>query len=118
MAVSTFILRVELYNPDENDYTMLHENMALISFFRAYNSGAEWLDLPTATYTCSTSNTLTVLQDAAQVESQVAHTLHTFIASKPINHAGVAKDYIYFLSKFEYGAYKLNENTDVSKRPY
>ncbi|MGZ3752482.1 MAG: hypothetical protein ACXVB0_25065 [Mucilaginibacter sp.] len=116
MANSTYLLRLELINPDTNDYELLHAEMAGISFYRVI-AGEQWLDLPTGSYAGTTSNTLSVIQDAEKTENLVSKTIFDFIAQKPTNDHGLAKDYVYFLSKFEYGGYKLNDNTDVSKRP-
>ncbi|MDB5135696.1 MAG: hypothetical protein JWP37_2299 [Mucilaginibacter sp.] len=116
MANSTFILRAELINPDNDDYTLLHEKLAAVSFFRVM-AGEHWLDLPTGTYVTNTSNNLNLTQDAEQVENQVAGLLFNFIAQKPLNNHGLTKDYCYILSKFDFGGYKLNDNTDPSKIP-
>ncbi|HTD99379.1 MAG TPA: hypothetical protein VK668_08820 [Mucilaginibacter sp.] len=116
MANSTYLLRLELINPDGNDYDLLHAEMAAISFYRVIES-THWLDLPTGSYARSTSNTLTVTQDANETENLVSKTIFEFIAQKPLNDNGLPKDYIYFLSKFEYGGYKLHYNTDPSKLP-
>jgi hypothetical protein len=116
MANSTFILRAELINPDNDDYTLLHEKLAEISFFRVM-AGEHWLDLPTGTYVTNTANNLSLDQDANKVNNAVTALLFNFIKQKPLNDHGVAKDYSYILSKFDFGGYKLNDNTDPSKIP-
>jgi len=116
MANSTFILRAELINADDDDYTLLHEKLAAISFFRVM-AGTMWLDLPTGTYVTNTANNLTLAQDANKVNNAVTALLFNFIKQKPLNDHGVAKDYCYILSKFDFGGLKLNFNTDPSKIP-
>ena len=116
MANSTYLLRLELINPDNNDYDLLHTEMAQISFYRVFK-GEQWYDLPTGSYAGYTSNTFTVIQDAEQTENLVSKAIFEFIAKKPLNDNGLVKDYTYFLCKFEYGGYKFNPNTDPSKLP-
>jgi len=116
MANSTFILRAELINADDDDYTLLHEKLAAISFFRVM-AGTMWLDLPTGTYVTNTSNNLDLDADASKVNNEVAALLFDFIKQNPVNDEGVAKDYCYILSKFDFGGLKLNFNTDPSKIP-
>ena len=107
-----FTARVELNNHDTDDYKLLHEELAKISFFRAILAdNNNWYDLPTGEYIRITENTLNEIRDI------LVKILKAFIARKPINDKGLAKSYEFLLGQSENLSILLRENTDVSKRP-
>jgi hypothetical protein len=107
-----FVVRVELNNHDEGDYTLLHSEMENIGFFRAVKASNDiWYDLPTGEYVRISDSTFDYVQ------TLLDNTLNAFLAKKPRNRFGYLKDYEHLLSKSESLRFKLKINTDSSKRP-
>jgi hypothetical protein len=107
-----FVVRVELNNHDDGDYTLLHSEMERIGFFRAVKGGTGmWYDLPTGEYVRLSDNT------QGSIQTLIDTTLSALIAKKPKNRFGHEKGYEYLLSKSENLGFSLKINTDLTKRP-
>ena len=110
-SMASYTSRLELVNPDTNDYTLLHQEMRDREFYVAIESCGIWYDLPTGLYFRTSAAELgTVYYDAASAAQAV-------INNKPLNDNQQPKSYLLVITANSDYAIQLPHTTDISKLP-
>lgn len=110
--MENFTTRVELLNPDEGDYDLLHHEMREAMFYRAINHLGTWHDLPADEYDCLSDLTTTFIYNVAYTTAQAV------IDIKPVNDQQQLKDFWIIVTKANGNrVYKLPKTTEISKLP-
>jgi hypothetical protein len=110
--MENFTTRVELLNPDEGDYELLHYEMREALFYRAINHLGTWHDLPADEYDCLSALTTTIIYNLAYTTAQ------TVIDIKPVNDRQQIKGFWIIVTKADGNRlYKLPKTTEISKLP-
>lgn len=110
--MENFTTRVELLNPDEGDYDLLHHGMREALFYRAINHLGTWHDLPTDEYDCLSDLNTTFIYNLAYTTTQA------IIDIKPVNDQQQLKDFWIVVTKADGDrVYKLPKTTEISKLP-
>ena len=109
--MASFTARLELVNPDTNDYTTLHQEMRDREFYVAIESCGIWYDLPTGLYfRTSTAELGTVYYDACSAAQAI-------ITNKPPNDQQQPKSYLLVVTQDSDFAIQLPHTTDISHLP-
>jgi len=110
--MENFTTRVELHNPDEGDYELLHREMRDVLFYQAVKHNGVWHDLPRAEYDCLSDFTTTFIYN-------LAHTaVKAVIDIKPVNDQQQVKDFWIIVTKSEgERVFKLPLTTDAARLP-
>jgi hypothetical protein len=110
--MENFTTRVELHNPDEGDYDLLHHEMRESLFYRAINHLGTWHDLPADEYDCLSALTATLIYSLAYTAAQAV------IDIKPVNERQQIKDFWIIVTKADGDrVYKLPKTTEISRLP-
>lgn len=111
-AMENFTTRVELHNPDEGDYDLLHQEMRKSLFYRAINHLGTWHDLPADEYDCLSALTTTLIYSLAYTAAQAV------IDIKPVNERQQIKDFWIIVTKADGDrVHKLPKTTEISRLP-
>ncbi len=110
--MENFTNRVELFNPDEGDYELLHRQMRDVLFYQVVKHNGVWHDLPDAEYDCLSDFNTTFIYN-------LAHTaVKAVIDNKPINDLQQIKDFWIIVTKADGDrVFKLPVTTDASRLP-
>ena len=104
--------RVELLNPDDGYYDLLHHEMRQALFYRAINHLGTWHDLPADEYDCLSALTTTLIYNLAYTAAQ------SVIDIKPVNDQLLVKNFWVIVTKADGDRiYKLPKTTEISKLP-
>ena len=110
--MENFTTRVELYNPDDGDYDLLHREMREAMFCQAVKHHGTWHDLPFAEYDCLSEFTTTFIYNLAYTAAQAV------INIKPFNNAYQPKDFWVIVTKSDGDrVFKLPKTTDAARLP-
>jgi len=109
--MSSFTTRVELVNPDHNDYELLHQEMRDAQFYRSISYCGKWKDLPFAEYDHTSNQTVSQAYDAAFA------AVTTVINNKPISDKQQKKDFFLLVSEASARVFKLPDTTEIAKLP-
>ncbi len=110
--MENFTTRVELHDPDEGDYELLHREMRDALFCQAVKHKGVWHDLPLAEYDCLSDFTTTFIYN-------LAHTaVKAVIDNKPVNDRQQLKDFWIIVTKSDGDrVFKLPLTTDAARLP-
>lgn len=112
MVMENFTTRVELLNPDEGDYDLLHHEMRQALFYRAINHLGTWRDLPADEYDCLSALTTTLIYNLAYIAAQAV------IDIKPVNDRQLIKGFWIIVTKADGDRiHKLPKTTEIAKLP-
>jgi hypothetical protein len=109
--MSSFTTRIELVNPDSNDYDLLHQEMRDSEFYRVINYCGLWHDLPPGEYDRTANVTL------SQIYSDAGAAAQAVINNKPLNDQMQPKSYYLLVTEALERAYILPQTTDPLKLP-
>jgi hypothetical protein len=110
-TMASFTTRLELVNPDSNDYDLLHQEMRDRQFYRAINYCGVWHDLPPGEYDRTSTGTLDEIYSDAGAAAQAV------INNKPLNDQQQPKDYYFIITQAVERGYILPHTTDPTKLP-
>ena len=109
--MASFTTRIELINPDGDDYELLHQEMRDKQFYRVINFCGLWHDLPPGEYDHTSSDTL------GQVYSDAGAAAQAVLNHKPLNDQQQPKDYHLIVTEAVDRAFTLPHTTDPLKLP-
>jgi len=109
--MTNYTTRVELVNPDSDDYELLHQEMRDREFYRSINYCGVWHDLPTAEY----DRTSTAL--LGQIYSDAGAAAQAVINHKPLNNKQEKKDYYLLVTEAVDRAFTLPHTAEAAKLP-
>lgn len=109
--MASFTTRLELVNPDTNDYDLLHQEMRDREFYRAINYCGVWHDLPPGEYDRTSTGTL------GEIYSDAGAAAQAVINNKPVNDQQQPKDYYFIITEAVDRGYILPHTTDIAKLP-
>ena len=109
--MTTYTTRIELVNPDPDDYELLHQEMRDREFYWVIDYCGVWHDLPTAEYDRTSAELL------SQIYSDAGAAAQAVINNKPLNNKQEKKDYYLLVTEAVERAYTLPHTTDVAKLP-
>jgi hypothetical protein len=109
--MANYTTRVELINPDTNDYDLLHQEMRDREFYRAIDYCGVWHDLPIGEYDRTSTDALGGIYSDAGAAAQAV------INNKPVNDQQQPKDYYLLITEAVDRAYVLPHTTDPTKLP-
>jgi hypothetical protein len=108
--MENFTTRIELDNPDEGDYALLHQEMRDALFCRAVKRNGIWHDLPDAEYDCVSDFNTTFIYNLAYTAAKAV------IDKKPFNDKHQLKDFWIIVTKSEGDRiFKLPRTVDISR---
>jgi len=85
--MASFTTRIELVNPDSNDYELLHQEMRDREFYRVITFCGKWHDLPPGEYD------RTSIAQMGQIYSDAGAAAQAVIDNKPLNDQQEPKNY-------------------------
>jgi len=109
--MSSFTTRIELVNPDSNDYELLHQEMRDREFYRVINYCGVWHDLPPGEYDRTATAPL------GQIYSDAGAAAQAVIDNKPVNDQQLPKEYYFIVTEALDRGYVLPHTTDPLKLP-
>ncbi|MGZ3764978.1 MAG: hypothetical protein ACXVB0_13330 [Mucilaginibacter sp.] len=110
--MENFTTRVELQNPDEGDYDLLHQEMREALFYKAIKHLGTWHDLPADEYDCLSALTTTYIYNLAYTVAK------SVIDIKPVNDRHQLKDFWIIVTKADGDRiFKLPLTTELSRLP-
>lgn len=110
--MESFTTRVELHNPDDGDYDLLHQEMRDALFCRAVKHNGVWHDLPAYEYDCASDLTTIFIYNLAYKAAQAVIDL------KPMNNKHLAKDFWIIVTKSDGDrVFRLPKTTDINRLP-
>lgn len=109
--MASFTTRVELVNPDSNDYTLLHQEMRDREFYQVISFCGKWHDLPPGEYDRTSTAQM------GQIYSDAGAAAQAVIDNKPINDQMQPKNYYFIITEAVDRSMILPQTTDPLKLP-
>ncbi|HZX57680.1 MAG TPA: hypothetical protein VFE54_03110 [Mucilaginibacter sp.] len=109
--MASFTTRIELVNPDSNDYELLHQEMRDREFYRVISFCGKWHDLPPGEYDRSSTAQM------GQIYSDAGAAAQAVIDNKPLNDQNQPKNYFFIITEAVDRSMILPQTTDPLKLP-